>query len=183
MESRSFAFLLASTRVGGNSELLARTAAQGLPAHLSQWVRLTDHPLEPFVDLRHAVALYGEPLGNERTLCDFTVSCSDLVFVFPLYWYGIPAQLQRYLEYWSAWLRVPSVDFRRRMEGKRLWAICSSTGPWEEAEPTLKSLELTAKYLKMTWSGAVLGRGSKPGDILSDDLALGRARRLFEVQT
>jgi NAD(P)H-dependent FMN reductase len=52
---RRFLFLVGSTRQAGNSEGLARRAAQALSANDEQrWLRLTDHPLPPFFDTRHS---------------------------------------------------------------------------------------------------------------------------------
>ena len=52
--SRRFLFVLGSARRDGNTELLARRAAAALPADVEQqWIRLIDHPLPDFTDLRH----------------------------------------------------------------------------------------------------------------------------------
>jgi NAD(P)H-dependent FMN reductase len=57
---RSFLFILGSSRTGGNTETLVRTAAEHLePGAAQQWLRLTDLDLPPFRDLRH--------LGDGRT--------------------------------------------------------------------------------------------------------------------
>jgi NAD(P)H-dependent FMN reductase len=50
----NYLFLLGSTRAGGNTEALARLAAEQLPADVKQtWLRLSDLPIEPFKDIRH----------------------------------------------------------------------------------------------------------------------------------
>ncbi len=51
--SRHFLFLLGSSRPDGNTELLARRAAEQLPTEVEQrWLSLAEHPLPDFVDLR-----------------------------------------------------------------------------------------------------------------------------------
>ena len=69
-----FLFLNASTREPGqtgNTETLARHAAQALPADTEQtWLRLADLELPPFVDRRHTTGTYPMPDGDLKTLLD-----------------------------------------------------------------------------------------------------------------
>jgi hypothetical protein len=181
---RRVLFLVASARAAGNSETLARRAEAGLPPSAGrEWIRLDDVPLPPFVDRRHAAGndgAYPEPEGNEAVLLDATLAATDVVFVAPLYWYSLPASAKLYLDYWTAWMRVPGRDFRARMAGKTLWAIgvFSDDDP-ALAEPLLQTLRLSARYLAMEWGGSVLGSGSRPGDVLADAAALAAADALF----
>ena len=182
---RNFLFLIASARPDGNTEILAQRAAKHLPEGASQvWVRLNDLPLPPFVDIRHSLGAYPEPVGHARMLLEATLNATDLVFVAPVYWYSLPAPAKRYLDEWSAWMRVPelnghTLEFRARMSDKTLWAISSSSGDPEEAEPLFATLRSSAHYLRARWGGSVLGNGSKPGDVLLDATALEAASRLF----
>jgi NAD(P)H-dependent FMN reductase len=182
---RNFLFLIASAREGGNSEILARRAAETLPENSSQtWLRLDDLSLPPFQDIRHSVGVYPEPIGHAKTLLEATLACTDLVFVAPVYWYSLPASAKRYLDEWSAWMRVPEfhgakLEFKASMKGKTMWAITASTGDLEEATALFRSLELSAEYMHMRWGGFVLGNGSKPGDVLNDASALEAASGLF----
>jgi multimeric flavodoxin WrbA len=109
-----------------------------------------------------------------------TMSATDLVFVVPLYWYGVPASAKHYLDYWSAWLRVPGANFRARMAGKTLWGVCvlSDEDP-KRATPLLDMLENIADYLLMKFGGVLLGSGNRPGDVLNDTTALGPSSDLL----
>lgn len=179
---RKFLFLTASSRTDGNSEQLARLAAEAsLPAGAEQrWLRLSEHPLPPFADLRHTGdGRYPEPAGHERTLLDATSEATDLVFVAPLYWYSLPTSAKLYLDYWSAWLRVPGVDFRARMAGGTMWAVTALASEDEKADPLIGALRLTADYMGMRWGGALLGNGTRPGDVLRDERALVAAKSFF----
>jgi len=179
--ARRFAFLVASARRDGNTEILARKAAESLPTAWRQdWLRLLDLKLPPFEDIRHSVGVYPQPEGNERVLFDATLDATDLVFAVPLYWYSVPASAKLYLDYWSAWLRVPGADFRARMAGKTLWGVSAlSDEDPRRADPLVGTLALTADYMKMAFGGVLLGYGNKPGEVLDDAAALERARGFF----
>lgn len=170
-----FLFLVASSRNEGAAETLAGRAASALDGlHEQRWLRLSDLPLDPFVDIRHdGDGTYPDPHGHAKTLLEATLQATDLVFVVPVYWYSLPTLAKHYLDHWSAWMRVPGVDFKARMAGKRLWAITivSDETP-ASAEPLLGSLRLTADYMAMLWGGALIGNANRPADILDDTEAL-----------
>ncbi|WP_303981886.1 flavodoxin family protein [Dongia mobilis] len=181
---RHFLFLSSSRRKDGNTETLAREAAKALPVSVKQiWLRHADLPLPDFNDIRHAGdGVYPMPEGNGRVLLDATLAATDLVFVAPVYWYALPADAKLYLDHWSAWMRVPGIDFRPRMVGKTMWAVTMlSDLDTAQADPLLGSLRWTAKYLGMRWGGSLQGYGNKPGDIMADKSALARAAQLFAV--
>lgn len=182
---RSFLFLLASGRRDGNTERLARRAAAALPPDTHQrWLRLLDLPLPPFHDLRHGPDPYPEPVGHERTLAGATLAATDLVMAAPLYWYGLPASAKLYLDYWSAWMRVPALDFKPRMKGKTLWGVCGlSDDDRSTADPLVGTLRLSAEYLGMTWAGVLFGSGNRPGDVDADTVALEAADTFFGMKT
>ena len=177
-----FLFLNATTREPGhvgNSETLARQAAAALPAGSAQtWLKLAELELPPFVDLRHTAGSYPPPAGDLKTLLDATLAATDLVFVSPVYWFSIPSPAKTYLDHWSAWLRVPGVDFKEKMAGKRLWVIATS-GNRERAQPMFDSYRLCAEFLGMQAMPPLWGKGGAPDAVLDDAEALAAARTLF----
>lgn len=177
---RRFLFLIASARVEGNSEWLAREAARHLSDGCMQhWIRLNDLGLPPFQDRRHGEG-YGPPTGIERELFDATLAATDIVMVAPLYWYSLPASAKLYLDYWSAWLRAKDVDFRATMAGKRLAAVSVFSDDDERLmAPLTETLRLSADYMAMRWAGALIGHGSRPGDVREDAAAVARARHFL----
>jgi hypothetical protein len=187
MDDRQFLFLISSTRRNGNAEILAHHAAGWLPSHYEQrWLHHLDMPLPPFVDVRHngGDGHYEMPTGHHRTLLDATLAATDIVFVAPVYWYSLPAAAKLYLDHWTAWLRVPGLDFRVRMAGKRLWAVTIVSDPDRSlAEPLLGTLRLTAAYMKMEWAGSLVGLGNRAGDVLNDVVGMTAAETLFLPST
>jgi multimeric flavodoxin WrbA len=177
-----YLFLNASTREPGhtgNSETLARHAAATLPADAEQnWLKLAELATPPFVDLRHTAGSYPMPEGDLKRLLDATLAATDLVFVSPVYWFSIPSPLKTYLDHWSAWLRVPGLDFKERMAGKRLWVIATS-GNRDKAQPMFDSYRLCAEFLGLHWQAPLWGKGGAPDAVLADDAALAAARHYF----
>lgn len=180
--TRRFLFVVGSGRAGGNTETLARLAAERLPADVVQkWICLRDLALPPFRDSVRKGDPVAAPAGTERMLLDETLAATDLVLVSPLYWYSMSWAVKLYLDYWATWERLPAVDFRDRMRGKTLWAVnVMADDDLTVAEPLLKTLDLTARYLGARFAGALLGTGSWPGDILDDAAAVARARSYFD---
>ncbi|MEU0176978.1 NAD(P)H-dependent oxidoreductase [Streptomyces massasporeus] len=182
--TRRFLFVLGSARAEGNSELLARRAAEQLPADVEQeWIDLTEVPVPDFEDLRHDSDHVRPTEGNVARLLDATLAATDIVIVSPLYWYSVSAQTKRYLDYWSGWLRTPGLDFKATLAGRTLWGVTALAHTQEVvADPLVGTLHNSAAYMGMRFGGVLLGNGSKPGDVLTDDAALTRAKTFFEQE-
>jgi multimeric flavodoxin WrbA len=178
-------FLLGSTRRDGNTEQLARLAATSLPPEATQqWLRLDEHPLPPFVDVRHDGGRYEQPQGHARTMLEATLAATDLVFAAPTYWYSLPAAAKLYLDHFSGWMRVPGVDFKARMAGRTLWVITVNSddpGADGSSAPLVESLRMTAEYLSMRLGGVLIGHANKPGEIEANTDALATARTFFSA--
>lgn len=178
----SFTFLLTSTRQSGhrgNTEWLARRAAAHLPPDTQQtWLSLAHLQLPAFVDQRHTVGSYPMPEGDLRTALDATLDATDLVLVAPVYWFSFPSPLKIYLDHWSAWLRVPGLNFKERMASKRLWLITTS-GDRSKAQPMIDSTALCAGFLGMPVAGVLWGKGGAPDAVESDAQAVATADTFF----
>ncbi len=178
--TRSFLFLLASARSGGNTQLLAQAAAKQLPPETGQrWLNLAQLPLRDYVDARHADAPWPEQ-DNEELLREATLSASDIVIASPLYWYSLSSYAKRYLDYWSKWRATPDSGFRSKMAGRTLWGVTAMAHREEVvAEPVVLTLHHTAAYTGMRFGGVLLGNGSRPGQVLEDEQAAIRAKAFF----
>lgn len=177
-----FVFLLASTRANGNTEQLARYAAQFLPSDAKQtWIHLKDHAMPAFLDQRHeGDGSYPSPVDAAHALLQATLSATDLVFVTPLYWYSLPTLAKHYLDHWSGWMRVPGLKFREKMQGRRLWNITVTADLDQSyAQALVDSLRRTAEYMQMPWQGSLIGYGNRPGDVMDDQASLEKAQTYF----
>ncbi|MET9253231.1 flavodoxin family protein [Streptomyces sp. NPDC048182] len=182
--TRRFLFVLGSSRADGNTELLARRAAEQLPSDVEQqWIDLATHPLPEFADLRHDSDHRRPEEGNLGLVLDATLAATDVVIASPLYWYSVSTLTKRYLDHWSGWLRTPGVDFKATMAGRTLWGVTALAHEEPEvAEPLIGTLNHSAAYLGMRFGGVLLGNGSKPGDVLRDTAALAGAKTFFAQQ-
>ncbi|MFI6103836.1 flavodoxin family protein [Streptomyces sp. NPDC051310] len=178
---RSFLFVLGSSRSDGNTEILARAAAEQLPADVPQrWIDLARVPLPDFQDGRHESEAW-QAAEPEETLRQATLEATDIVIASPLYWYSLSAHTKRYLDYWSGWLTVPGSDFKQRMAGRTLWGVTVMADRGEaRAEGLVTTLNHTAAYLGMRFGGVLLGNGSRPGQVRADERALIRAKTFFQ---
>lgn len=179
---KEFLFLLGSARSGGNTELLARHAAKSLPDDVTRnWLSLNEHPLPAFEDIRHEVGRrYEIATESASMLLNATLSATDLVIASPVYWYSVSASVKLYLDHWSGWMRVEGVEFRERMAGKRMWVVTAlSDDDFSAARPLIETLRMSAEYMKMTFPGALIGYGSRPGDVLNDAASIERANSFF----
>ncbi|MFV0134289.1 flavodoxin family protein [Streptomyces sp. HMX87] len=182
--SRRFLFVLGSSRDESNTEMLARRAAEQLPADVEQqWIRLADHPLPEFKDLRHDSDHVRPTEGNAALLLDATLAATDIVIASPLYWYTLSTPVKHYLDHWSGWLRISGLRFKDTLAGRTLWGVTVLADDQPEvADPLIGSLNNSAAYMGMRFGGVLLGNGSKPGDVLRDTDALARAKTFFAQQ-
>ncbi|MFF2844838.1 flavodoxin family protein [Streptomyces sp. NPDC058001] len=178
---RRFLFLLGSSRNESNTEMLARCAAEQLSPDVEQrWIRLADHPLPEFEDLRHDTDHARPTDGNAAMLLDATLDATDIVIASPVYWYTLSTATKHYLDHWSGWLRTPAIDFKATLTGRTLWGV--SVLAAEEkvfADPLIGALNNSAAYMDMRFGGVLVGSGSKPGDVLQDTEALTDAKTFF----
>jgi multimeric flavodoxin WrbA len=180
--NRRFLFVLGSARAEGNTEFLARTAAEQLPGDVEQrWIRLAEHRLPDFVDLRHD-SDHVRPPSDTPTglLLDATLAATDIVIASPLYWYSVSGLTKTYLDHWSAWLRTPGLGFKATMAGRTLWGIAALADHEPSvADPYVGTLNNSAAYMGMRFGGVLLGNGSRRGDVRKDTEALARAKTFF----
>ncbi|MFJ5261547.1 flavodoxin family protein [Streptomyces sp. NPDC088387] len=179
--NRRFLFVLGSSRSEGNTELLARAAAEQLPDDVEQeWLDLAELDVPEFEDLRHDSDHIRPTQGDVARLLDATLAATDIVIASPLYWYSVSATTKRYLDYWSGWLRTPGADFKETLADRTLWGVTAlAHEEFEVADPLIGTLHNAAAYMRMRFGGVLLGNGSKPGDVLHDSEALARAKTFF----
>lgn len=179
--ARAFVFLVSGGRPNGNAEQLAWAAADGLPDAVRQdWIDLTTPALPPFRDLR------GEPVpppdGRLAEVARALRGASDIVFVAPVYWYALPAPAKLLLDHWSNWMESADFGFADWIRDKGLWLITARADPDPSVvAPLDQAMERSARFLGMTWRGALHGVGDRPGEVRADTAAMTAAPGFFSA--
>jgi len=169
----SILVIYGSSRKDGNSETLARTALKGVP-HTE--VHLMEKNILPIEDKRHDPAGF-HPLGDDYDEVIQAVREHDtLVFVTPLYWYGMSGLMKNFAHRWWQSLRSPHFEFKPAMAKKQAYVIITGgDNPRLKALPPVQQFQSIFGFMGMTISGYIIGHANAPGDLEKD------ARALFEA--
>jgi multimeric flavodoxin WrbA len=170
--------LYGSSRPNGNSEKLAETAFEGLEI---THVYLRDRNIQPIVDQRHEEGGF-QPVDDDYDVTIQQVLEHDtLVFVTPLYWYGMSGTMKNFVDRWSQSLRDSRYKFKEEMSKKKAYVIVTGgDNPRIKALPLIQQFQYIFDFMGMEFAGYVIGKGSKPDDILQDKRALKDAEALNE---
>ncbi|NBE08411.1 flavodoxin family protein [Paragemmobacter ruber] len=174
---RRFLFLTSSARPAGNSALLARVAAEGLPDRAQHWMDLTALQIPPYRDLRPGSAL---PEGPVAQVMAQMRQASDIVLVAPVYWYALPAPAKLLMDHWSGWLDAAETGFDAWARDKTVYLITARADP----DPTVTApveamVQRSIQWLGMRWGGALHGVGDAAGEVARDATAMAAARNFL----
>lgn len=170
--------LYGSTRRQGNSELLAEAVVEGLPASR---IHLAEQALAPILDQRH------DPGGFQPTSDDYDALMAQLlaheilIFVTPIYWYGLSGVMKNFVDRWSQALRDRRFNFAAAMKQKTAYLVVTGGD-----QPRLKGLPLVqqfvhiCQYVGLPIGGYIIGEGNRPGEVLQDQQAMHEAALLNE---
>lgn len=170
--------LYGSSRPQGNSEKLAETAFEGLEI---THVYLRDRNIQPIVDQRHEEGGF-QPVNDDYDVTVEQVLEHDiLIFVTPLYWYGMSGIMKNFVDRWSQSLRDTRYRFKEEMGKKKAFVIVTGgDNPRMKALPLIQQFQYIFDFMGMEFAGYLIGKGSRPDDILEDHQALSQAAMLNE---
>ncbi|RYL97094.1 flavodoxin family protein [Sporolactobacillus sp. THM7-7] len=172
-----------SIRDNGNSERLADIALQDLEVTK---VFLKDYHIPPISDWNQAKPLHAEK-DDYPSLIRKQMLADIILFVTPVYWYGLSSLLKLYIDRWSETLRDPSLpDFKEKMKGKEVHLITvGGDYPYVKALPMIQQMQFICDFLQMTFGSYIIGKGDKKGEVLTDKNALhaaGNLNKYFKSQ-
>ncbi|GGL53708.1 flavodoxin family protein [Sporolactobacillus putidus] len=168
-----------SIRDKGNSEQLADIALQDLDVTK---IFLKDYHIDPISDLNRLTKK--DPSNSEnddyRALIQKQILADLLLFVTPVYWYGMSSLLKLYIDRWSEALRDPSIPgFREKMKEKEVHLITvGGDEPYVKALPMIQQTQFICDFLQMKFGSYIIGKGDKKGEVLTDKNALHSAVNL-----
>ncbi|RUT31697.1 flavodoxin family protein [Paenibacillus zeisoli] len=174
----SIAVLLGSTRSGGNTEQLVDQVVEGI--NHSKFV-LHEKNIQTIVDQRHVPEGF-QPVQDEYDeLIQRVLEHDILIFATPVYWYGVSSPLKTFIDRWSQSLRSTDYNFKELISQKKAYIVAvGGDDPHIKALPLIQQLKLTFDFVGLPLEGYIIGKGSKPGDILADSRALLNAKWLNE---
>ncbi|OYD06158.1 flavodoxin family protein [Paludifilum halophilum] len=163
------AVLYGSSRKNGNTERLARLLVEGLDVDP---IYLTDYRIDPIVDYRHTKP-GPYPEDDYRQLLKRVLKQDTLVFAVPIYWYGLPGSLKRFIDRWSQSLRENREDFLAGLSETKAYVIAiGGDEPHVKGQPLIQQFQYIFDFVGIQFAAHVIGRGNRPGDIEQDARAL-----------
>lgn len=168
-----------SSRPNGNTELLAKIMLEDIN---HEAVFLRDKKIKPISDMRH------DPQGFQRSDDDYyeiietMLNHDEVVFATPIYWYGMSGLMKNFIDRWSESLRERSLNFRERMKDKKMYLlIVGSDQPHFKGLPLIMQFEHICNFVGASFEGFIIGDANSPGQILSDENAIVKAKQLNNI--
>lgn len=170
------AVIQGSARNGGNTEELTRLVLEGIPYTN---IILREKDIKPIHDQRHDEGGF-DPVDDDYDDLILQVLEHDiLIFATPVYWYGASGLMKNFIDRWSQSLRDVRFKFKEVMADKTAYAVVvGGDNPRIKALPLIQQLQYTFDFVGLPFAGYVIGKGSKPGDVLKDARAIREAEAL-----
>jgi len=168
-----------SSRKGGNSEALAKIALEQLDNNTYKEIFLLDYNINPIIDERHTEQGFNHVKDDYEELITDILNYDAILFVTPLYWFGMSGRLKNFIDRFSQSLRSPHYDFKESMEGKKVYLIIvGGTMASITALPLVQQFQLITQFMNMEFSGYLIGKGIKPLEVLDDEDSIIAAKQL-----
>ncbi|MFD1851998.1 flavodoxin family protein [Oceanobacillus bengalensis] len=169
-----------STRINGNTEYLTY---QAVPKDKGTHIYLRDHNIHPIVDQRHAEEGFDKINDDLKDLIDIILEHDIILFSTPIYWYSMSGPMKIFIDRWSQILRDPEYPhFREELRKKKVYLIAvGGDKPSIKGIPLVQQFNYICQFYDMSFEGYVVGRASKPGQIVHDKRALKQASLLFDT--
>ncbi|WP_334074878.1 flavodoxin family protein [Paenibacillus sp. A14] len=166
----SILLLQGSTRENGNTEQLVRLVLEGIPY---REIALREKRIMPIRDQRHEEGGFDAVDDDYDEVILEVLQHETLVFATPVYWYGVSGVMKNFIDRWSQSLRDPRFDFKQAMSQKKAYVIVTGgDNPRIKAMPLIQQLKYTFDFMGMPLEGYLIGKASKPGEILQDTRAV-----------
>lgn len=168
-----------SSRKNGNSEALAKKVLENLNQEHVHEIHVMDYHVEQLIDERHSVQGFLPIDDDYERLAQQMMNSEAILFVTPLYWYGMSGKLKNVIDRWTQSLRSTDYDFKEKMKEKKMYVVVvgGKTAPLT-ALPLVQQFHLISQFMQMEFSGYVIGKGVKPLEVLEDEDSILQALQL-----
>ena len=165
-----------SARPNGNTELLTNKLLAGIDA---ETVTLREKEVLPIADQRHDVTGFSDVEDDFAEIVARMLEHEQILLATPLYWYGMSGHLKNFIDRWSQAIRMPGLDFKERMKGKKIYVVVVG-GPAARVKglPLIQQFQLICNFLELEFVDYVIGEAVKPGEVVNDQVGLSQAEAL-----
>lgn len=170
-----------STRTNSNTEILTY---QAIPKNRGTHIYLRDYTIYPITDQRHDKSGFSPVDDDHNKLIDQLLKHDTIVFSTPIYWYSMSGLMKLFIDRWSQTLRDSDYDrFREKLANKKVYAvIVGGDNPTIKGLPLIQQFQYICQFYSMEFAGYVIGKASRPGEILHDKRALESASHLIPAE-
>lgn len=162
----------------GNTEQLAKILVDQIN---TEEIYLRDKKITPITDLRHDPAGFIKGNDDYYEIADKMSAHDEILFVNPVYWYGMSSYMKLFIDRWSESLANRELKFKEKMKGKKMYVVTvGGDDPKVKALPLIMQFQHTFDYVGASFEDYVIGKANKPGEILSDADAIKKAKALNE---
>ncbi|RUL50891.1 flavodoxin family protein [Lysinibacillus antri] len=173
----SIAVIFGSTRENGNTEMLTEQVIKGIPV---EKIYLREYNILPIKDERHSEHGFQDVDDDYNKLIAQVMKHDILIFSTPIYWYSMSGTMKLFIDRWSQTLRDQNFpNFRTELGQKKAYVIAvGGDKPYIKGLPLIQQFQYIFDFFGMTFEGYVIGRASKPGEMIHDKRALSSAQQL-----
>lgn len=173
----SIAVIYGSTRQNGNTERLTEQVIDGLEV---EEIFLRDFNIQPIHDQRHEESGFTSVSDDYDSLIERMMKHDTLIFATPVYWYSMSGTMKNFMDRWSQTMRdVKFPNFKEQLGTKKAFVIAvGGDNPHLKGLPLIQQFNYIFTFMGMSFEGYVLGKASRPGDILNDQVAFANAREM-----
>jgi len=176
----SIAVIYGGTRENGNTEYLAEKAIGDL---MVDKIFLRDYSILPIVDYRHSPEGFPIVEDDYDLVIDRALSHDTWVFVTPIYWYSMSGTMKNFIDRWSQTMRDDRYPgFREQLAEKRAFVIAAGGDhPKVKGLPMILQFQHIFNFFGTQFEGYVIGKASRPGDMVKDFAAIHAAEELSKA--
>lgn len=102
-----------SSRENGNTEELAKAVLKDIN---TEEVYLRRHTIHPITDMRHDELGFTNQQDDYYDIAKKMAAHDTILFVTPLYWYGMSGLMKNFVDRWSESLRDSTINFKEQMK-------------------------------------------------------------------
>ncbi len=172
----SILVLQGSTREEGNTEQLTKLVLEGIE---HKEILLRNKVIKPIQDQRHREGGFDPVDDDYDDVIREVLQHDTLLFATPVYWYSVSGIMKNFIDRWSQSLRDARFDFKSLMAQKKAYVlVVGGDNPRMKTMPLVQQLKYTFDYVGMNLEGYIIGKASKPGELLNDKRAIREAEWL-----